>query len=182
MVVRVALLKRLATQLTALEILNAHANSPLSQLLASDYSQPMNSLLRQDRWTDWHQSLTPSSTKSARPTAASALRHSTPPLLFRQRIEPSPSREPSQSSRESTSPREKELPRSLRAVPRRTPCALPRTTNNLLVEDPSASAFKCAHPSNLAASSEHLADQPGIRPNYYSQQYLSTTSLNQTTA
>jgi hypothetical protein len=74
------------------------------------------------------------------------------PLPFKQRTEPSPSKEPSLSSREFTSPREKELPRTPRAGQRKTLSALPTTRMVELVLPQSAFHFQCAHPTPVPVS------------------------------
>ena len=127
-------------------MLSAPASSPSSQASVPVSARATSSTLKPARLPSSMPSLTLSTTRSARPTAANALNLHTLLSPSRPRTEPSTFRDLSLSSREFTLPREKELLRTPRALPRRTPYALPPTPTVASVLNNNALPFRLALP------------------------------------
>jgi len=140
---------------------HAHATSNSSQASVPVSARATNNTLKLLRSKSWLLPLTLSTIKSARPTAANALRLPMPPSPFRQRTEPLPSKVPSLSLKEFTSLRERDPLRTPRASHRRRLSVLPtiRTVASVLINSALPSKF-APQASMLPLLESRLAELP----------------------
>ena len=128
---------------------HALATSTSSQASVPAPVRHTNSTLKPLKFKSWLPSQTLSTTRSARPTAANALRLPTLPSPSRPRTEHSPSKVLSLYLREFTSPRERDPLRTPRASQRSRPFASLTTKTVASVPTKNASLFQFAHQASI---------------------------------